>query len=225
MSTSTLTVQREFTFWLRAGETPQAVVYGDTGGPGELAYHRCFSPQPVPLTELVRVTGSRWRVEETVQTEKGLAGLDEHQLRRYPSRFRWITLAMLAHAFLAVVRADEHARHPGPTDLVPLSCNESQRLFITFVTFVVRPLHDAAHRLGWFEVPPTDRMGRRPLALLRHRGPWGQGVRLAVCCRQRWVTAGGCFEVGNRVAGWVGGRRGRGQGARCGPRCRGGGGR
>jgi hypothetical protein len=63
---------------------------------GELAYYRCFSPQPVPLTKLVRVAGSRWRVEETIQTEKGLAGLDKHQVRRYPSWTRWVTLAMLA---------------------------------------------------------------------------------------------------------------------------------
>ncbi len=100
----------------------------------------------MPLTELVRVAGSRWRVEETFQSEKGLAGLDEHQVRRYPSWARWVTLAMLAHAFLAVVRADEHARRPGPADLLPLSCNEIQRLFITLV---VRPVHDAAHRLSW----------------------------------------------------------------------------
>ncbi|MFI6274591.1 hypothetical protein [Streptomyces sp. NPDC050988] len=80
---------------------------------GELAYCRCFSLQPVPLTELVRVAGSRRRVEETFQTGKGLAGLDEHQVRRYSSWTRWVTLAMLAHAFLAVVRADEHARRPG----------------------------------------------------------------------------------------------------------------
>jgi len=113
---------------------------------GEFAYYRCLSPQPVPLTELVRVAGSRWRVEETFQTEKGLAGLDEHQVRRYPSWTRWVTLAMLAHAFLAVVRADEHARNPAPDGLVPLSCNEIQRLFITLV---VQPLHDITHRLGW----------------------------------------------------------------------------
>ncbi len=100
----------------------------------------------MPLTTLVRVAGSRWRIEETFQSEKGLAGLDEHQVRRYPSWSRWVTLAMLAHAFLAVVRADEHARRPGPADLVPLSCNEIQRLFITLV---VQPLHDTAHRLGW----------------------------------------------------------------------------
>ncbi|MFJ7416242.1 IS701 family transposase [Streptomyces sp. NPDC098077] len=113
---------------------------------GELAYYRCHSIEPVPLTALVKVAGSRWRVEETFQTEKGLAGLDEHQVRRYASWTRWVTLAMLAHAFLAVVRADEHARHPAPDALVALSCNEIQRLFITVV---VQPLHDLAHRLGW----------------------------------------------------------------------------
>ncbi|WP_079075900.1 IS701 family transposase [Streptomyces griseorubiginosus] len=113
---------------------------------GELAYYRCHSAQLVPLNTLVRIAGSRWRVEEAFQTGKGLAGLDEHQVRRYPSWSRWVTLAMLAHAFLAVVRADEHAHRPGPDGLIPLTCNEIQRLFITVA---VRPLHDLAHRLGW----------------------------------------------------------------------------
>lgn len=53
---------------------------------------------------------------------------------------------MLAHAFLAVVRADEHAHRPGPSALTLLTCNEIQRLFLTVTA---RPLHDLAHRLGW----------------------------------------------------------------------------
>ncbi|MFE7113585.1 IS701 family transposase [Streptomyces sp. NPDC057575] len=113
---------------------------------GELAYYRCYSPQLVPLTVLVRVAGSRWRVEETFQSGKGLAGLDEHQVRRYGSWSRWVTLAMLAHAFLAVVRADEHTRNPAPDKLIPLTCNEIARLFITFVA---QPAHDTGHRLRW----------------------------------------------------------------------------
>jgi hypothetical protein len=40
---------------------------------------------------------------------------------------------MLAHAFLAVGRAVEQARHPAPDGLIPLTCNEIQRLFITLV--------------------------------------------------------------------------------------------
>ena len=113
---------------------------------GELAYYRCFSLDPAPLNTVVRVAGSRWRVEETFQSGKGLAGLDKHQVRRYTSWSRWVTMAMLAHAFLAVVRADEHAHHPAPDGLIQLTCNEIQKLF---TTLVVRPMHDAAHRLAW----------------------------------------------------------------------------
>lgn len=85
-------------------------------------------------------------MEETFQAGKGLAGLDEHQLRRFTSWSRWVTLAMLAHAFLAVVRADEHTRHPAPDGLILLTCNEIQRLF---TMLVAQPVHDVAHRLRW----------------------------------------------------------------------------
>jgi SRSO17 transposase len=112
----------------------------------ELAYYRCWSFAPAPLPTLVRVAGSRWRVEETFQAGKGLAGLDEHQLRHFTSWSRWVTLAMLAHAFLAVPRADEHTRQPAPDGLIPLTCNEIQRLFITLV---VRPIRSVALRLRW----------------------------------------------------------------------------
>ncbi|WP_371790194.1 IS701 family transposase [Streptomyces sp. NBC_01471] len=112
----------------------------------ELAYYRCHSPARVPLAELVRVAGSRWRVEEFVQSGKGLAGVDEHQVRRYASWSRWVTLAMLAHTFLTVVRAEEHIRQPAPHGLTPLTCNEIQHLFITLV---VQPVHTAAYRLCW----------------------------------------------------------------------------
>jgi len=55
---------------------------------GELAYYRCFNPEPVPLRELVRVAGTRWRIEEAFQAGKGLTGLDEHQVRRWTSGYR-----------------------------------------------------------------------------------------------------------------------------------------
>jgi hypothetical protein len=50
---------------------------------GGLAFYRCYSPTPVPLGELVRIAGRRWTIEESFQVSKGLAGLDEHQLRRW----------------------------------------------------------------------------------------------------------------------------------------------
>ncbi|MGV9351219.1 hypothetical protein ACWDSD_42210 [Streptomyces spiralis] len=119
---------------------------------GEIAYYRCYSPNAVPLSTLVTVAGSRWTVEEMFQSSKTLAGLDEHQVRRWDSWHRWVTLALVAHAFLAVAAALERRNHdPGddgtsPDGLIPLTCNEIQRLFTALIT---QPAPDLAHRLHW----------------------------------------------------------------------------
>ena len=102
-------------------------------GTGELAFYRCYAPNVVPLRELVRVAGRRWTVEESFQAGKGLAGLDEHQVRRWTSWRRWTLLAMLAHALLAVIAAHEHTQQPAPAGLIALTCNEIRRLFTIFV--------------------------------------------------------------------------------------------
>jgi SRSO17 transposase len=60
---------------------------------GELAFYRCYSPRPVPLAVLVKVAGIRWTTEENFQAGKGLAGLDEHQVRRWDSWYRWTCAA------------------------------------------------------------------------------------------------------------------------------------
>ena len=96
---------------------------------GEHAYLRCYSPRPVTLHALVTVAGQRWRIEESFQAAKGLIGLDQHQVRRWTSWHRWTTLAMLAHAFLAVATATERDSHPTPTGLIILTVNEFRRLF------------------------------------------------------------------------------------------------
>jgi hypothetical protein len=77
---------------------------------------------------------------------KGLVGLDQHQVRRWRSWYRWTTLAMLAHAFLVVAAATEQTRHPPPSGLISLTCNELQHLF---ATLLARPAGDLSHRLRW----------------------------------------------------------------------------
>jgi SRSO17 transposase len=71
---------------------------------GELAYFHCYNPRDEPMTELVRVIGSRWPIEECFETAKSEAGLDNYQVRLYRAWYRHITLAMFAMAFLAVMR-------------------------------------------------------------------------------------------------------------------------
>jgi SRSO17 transposase len=111
----------------RAGE--HHLLIRRTRSSGELAYLRCWTPRPTSLAELVRVAGQRWRIEETFQTAKGLVGLDEHQVRTWTSWHRWVTLAMLAHAFLAVATAIERDATPTPGDMIELTVNEFRRLF------------------------------------------------------------------------------------------------
>ena len=78
----------------------------------ELAFFRCWSPRPVTLPELVAVAGARWGAEDCFGEAKNEAGLDHYQVRKYRAWYRHSTLAMLAHAFLAV--AARAARHlPG----------------------------------------------------------------------------------------------------------------
>jgi SRSO17 transposase len=113
---------------------------------GELAYYVCAGPASTPLIALVRVAGTRWRVEEAFQASKGLCGLDQHQVRRWRSWYRWVTLAMLAYAFLVVAAVTEHARYPPPLGLIPLTCNEVQHLF---AALVAAPVADRGHRLRW----------------------------------------------------------------------------
>jgi SRSO17 transposase len=113
---------------------------------GELAYYVCAGPADLPLVALVRVAGTRWRVEEAFQAGKGLCGLDEHQVRRWRSWYRWVTLAMLAYAFLVVAAVTQHARHPPPLGLIPLTCNEIQHLFAALAR---QPTRDRTHRLRW----------------------------------------------------------------------------
>jgi hypothetical protein len=95
---------------------------------GELACYRCYAPHPVPLAALVKVAGLSWTTEENFQAGKGLAGLDEHQVRHWTPRYLWVTLAMLALAFLSVTAAAEHAQPP-PPQMIPLTRNEIARLF------------------------------------------------------------------------------------------------
>ena len=96
---------------------------------GELAFYRCYSPDAGAAARLVRVAGRRWTVEEAFQAGKGLAGLDQHQVRRWISWHRWTMLAMLAHALLAVLAAADTPTDPDPTGLIALTCNEIRRLF------------------------------------------------------------------------------------------------
>lgn len=70
----------------------------------ELAFFRVFCPASATLPDLVRAAGMRWMIEECFEEGKGSVGLDQYEVRRYDAWYRFITLALAAHAVLEVTR-------------------------------------------------------------------------------------------------------------------------
>jgi SRSO17 transposase len=70
----------------------------------EVSYYVVGGPKPTTLEEMARVAGTRWAIEESFETAKGEVGLDHYEVRSWAGWYRHITLAMLAHAYLTVMR-------------------------------------------------------------------------------------------------------------------------
>jgi SRSO17 transposase len=100
----------------------------NTKGELELAYYLCHGPAGTTIDELIRVAGARWAIEECFQSAKNETGLDQYQVRRYDAWHRHITLAILAHAYLAVTAA--HA----PKAQAAWSASHQQRSVVSWHT-------------------------------------------------------------------------------------------
>ena len=64
----------------------------------------CFGPVKRALEELARFAGIRWAIEECFEEAKGEVGLDQYEVRRWDGWYHHISLAMLAHAYLTVIK-------------------------------------------------------------------------------------------------------------------------
>ena len=82
----------------------------------ECAYYLCYAPtEKATLETLVRVAGQRWLIEQYFETAKGECGLDHYEVRHWQGWYRHITLALLAHTVLSVLRArgEKNSRRAG----------------------------------------------------------------------------------------------------------------
>jgi SRSO17 transposase len=73
--------------------------------PSELTGYIAFAPADTPISTLVRVAGTRWSIENCFEAAKGEVGLDQYEVRSWQGWHRHMTLAMVTHAFLTVLRA------------------------------------------------------------------------------------------------------------------------
>jgi SRSO17 transposase len=72
--------------------------------PDAFTFYLTLAPAGTSLAELVRVAGTRWAIEACFEAAKGEVGLDQYEVRSWTGWHRHVTLAMLAHAYLAVLR-------------------------------------------------------------------------------------------------------------------------
>jgi SRSO17 transposase len=72
--------------------------------PEDPVFHQAYGPEGTPIEELVRVCQGRWAVEECFAEAKGEVGMDHYEVRRWEAWHRYVTLCLLAHAFLVVMR-------------------------------------------------------------------------------------------------------------------------
>ena len=80
------------------------LVRRSTDDPEDLGFYQAFGPEGTTIEELVRVCQDRWAVEQCFAEAKGEAGMDHYEVRRWDAWHRHVTLCLLAHAFLVVVR-------------------------------------------------------------------------------------------------------------------------
>lgn len=73
--------------------------------PTQLAYFMVFAPNSTSMSEAVRVAGARWNIEMGFEVTKDQLGLDHYEVRSWRAWYRHVTLVLLAHAMLSVIRA------------------------------------------------------------------------------------------------------------------------
>jgi SRSO17 transposase len=84
--------------------------------PTKITYYVASGPQATPLDAVAQVAGTRWAIADSFETAKGEVGLDQYEVRNWQGWYRHITLALLAHAYLTVPRAQASAApEPGGT--------------------------------------------------------------------------------------------------------------
>jgi SRSO17 transposase len=81
------------------------LVRRSTDDPEEQGFYQTYSPEGTTVEELVKVCQERLAVEVCFVEAKGEVGLDHYEVRKWEAWHRHVTLCLLAHAFLAVVRS------------------------------------------------------------------------------------------------------------------------
>ena len=78
----------------------------------ECKYSLSNAPADTPLAELAAIALSRHPIEPLLEEAKGEAGLADYEVRHWPSWYRHITLSLVAHTWLALIRHKQREKKP-----------------------------------------------------------------------------------------------------------------
>lgn len=149
-----------------ASERHHLLIRRKIGDPTELAYYIAYVPDRYvcSLTDLVKVAGTRWAIEDDFQDAKQSVALDQTQVRGYRAWKRHTALALAAYALLAIASALDKAAHPAPVlpddidQKAPADCGmtaltvpEIQRLLTTSSAQRIPARQDIDFYLAWSE--------------------------------------------------------------------------
>lgn len=77
----------------------------DPHDPSAHAYWLACGPVETTVAQLVGVCATRWAIEECFAQTKGELGMDQYEVRKWEAWHRFVTLCLLAHAYLVVMRS------------------------------------------------------------------------------------------------------------------------
>jgi SRSO17 transposase len=101
----------------KKGMSRWLLVRRGTDDPEDIAFYQAYGPEDTSVEELVRICRERWAIEVAFEEAKGEIGMDHYEVRKWGAWHRYVTLCLLAHAFLVVTRLatrnEEVARKKG----------------------------------------------------------------------------------------------------------------
>lgn len=77
----------------------------DPNDPSAHTYWLAYAPVATTVAQLVGVCERRWAIEECFAQAKGELGMDQYEVRKWEAWHRFVTLCLLGHAYLVVLRS------------------------------------------------------------------------------------------------------------------------
>ena len=87
----------------KKGMSRWLLVRRGTDDPEDIAFYQAYGPEDTSVEELVRICRERWAIEVAFEEAKGEIGMDHYEVRKWGAWHRYVTLCLLAHAFLVVM--------------------------------------------------------------------------------------------------------------------------